>query len=574
MLQHSSPPAATPADTQSAGVRLPIAIETAGVSPVVSIYSDDSGDPGASIKVLTNPTTFNISTTETTEVQFDAGDYELEPGTYWIVIEKPAGSDEISVELTSDDSEDGGGAPGWSINDNKASVDSGASFDDLGGSVHGHTLQFAVRGMVGPADATLSALALRDTSDNAVALDPTFASGTTKYSATVANSVSQIKVAPTANDSNADIEYLDDGDMTLDDADTSTADVFDFDLNVGPNVIKVKVTGEDGTTTETYTVEIRRAEADLLVSNLGQARGGPNDLAQASHAAAVQFTTGSETDGYLISKVLVDMAVTSGTIPRVSIYSDSTGQPGSSLKILTNPSTMPTARTELDFGADNYKLHPSTTYWIVVEFASSSAYRLFTFFTISTAEDTGAAAGWSIGDNGLFTSTGTWSTTPSASIDRFAVKGTVAPPAVSDDASLSALALTDASDNAIALDPTFDSENFGSVFPYSANVVNAISQVKVKPTATDGNAKIRYLDNTDTVLVDADTSTPDVLDLILVEGQNSINIEVTATDGTTIRIYKVLIRPGGDGRTGQQPWASRSRELRSRRSLWWVSNYE
>ena len=60
--------------------------------------------------------------------------------------------------------------------------------------------------------------------------------------------------------------------MTLDDADTSTADVFDFDLVEGPNVVKVKVTGEDGTTTETYTVEIRRAEADLLVSNLGQAR--------------------------------------------------------------------------------------------------------------------------------------------------------------------------------------------------------------------------------------------------------------------------------------------------------------
>ena len=173
-------------------VRLPIAIETADVSPVVSIYSDDSGDPGASIKVLTNPGTFNVSTTETTEVEFDAGDYELEPGTYWIVIEKPAGSDEIRVDFTSDDSEDGGGAPGWSIsNDSKFSSDSGASFDSLGGVLTGNTLQFAVRGTVGPADATLSALTLKDASDNAVALDPTFASDTTSYYyAAVANSVS------------------------------------------------------------------------------------------------------------------------------------------------------------------------------------------------------------------------------------------------------------------------------------------------------------------------------------------------------------------------------------------------
>ena len=85
----------------------------------------------------------------------------------------------------------------------------------------------------------------------------------------MANSVSQITVAPTANDSNADIEYLDDSDATLTDADTNTA-AFDFDLDVGPNVVKVKVTAEDSTTTETYTVRIRRAEADLLVSNLGQ----------------------------------------------------------------------------------------------------------------------------------------------------------------------------------------------------------------------------------------------------------------------------------------------------------------
>ena len=104
---------------------------------------------------------------------------------------------------------------------------------------------------------SLSALTLKDASDNAVALSPSFASGTTSYNAKVANSVSQIKVEPTVNDSNATIEYLDDSDSTLDDADTNTA-VFDFGLNVGSNVVKVKVTAEDGTTTQTYTINVNR----------------------------------------------------------------------------------------------------------------------------------------------------------------------------------------------------------------------------------------------------------------------------------------------------------------------------
>ena len=45
-------------------------------------------------------------------------------------------------------------------------------------------------------DATLSALALTHPDNNAVALSPAFASATTSYSATVANSVSRIKVGP------------------------------------------------------------------------------------------------------------------------------------------------------------------------------------------------------------------------------------------------------------------------------------------------------------------------------------------------------------------------------------------
>ena len=79
-------------------------------------------------------------------------------------------------------------------------------------------MQIGIKGALAPtgsSDATLSALALSDASNNAITLDPTFASGVESYTATVANAVSQIKVEPTKNDANATIEYLDSTDSVL-----------------------------------------------------------------------------------------------------------------------------------------------------------------------------------------------------------------------------------------------------------------------------------------------------------------------------------------------------------------------
>ena len=94
-------------------------------------------------------------------------------------------------------------------------------------------------------DATLSALTLSGIDFG------TFASGTTSYSAQVANSVTQTTVTPTVNDSGAN-HVIKRGGVT--DADGVVA------LSVGSNVITIEVTAEDGTTTQTYTVTVTRAE--------------------------------------------------------------------------------------------------------------------------------------------------------------------------------------------------------------------------------------------------------------------------------------------------------------------------
>ena len=105
-------------------------------------------------------------------------------------------------------------------------------------------------------DATLSGLTLSGVDFG------TFASGTTSYTASVANSVSQTTVIPTVNHSGA--EYV----IKLDGATDADGVV---SLSVGSNVITVEVTAQDGNTALTYTVTVTRSSAlstDATLSGL------------------------------------------------------------------------------------------------------------------------------------------------------------------------------------------------------------------------------------------------------------------------------------------------------------------
>ena len=94
-------------------------------------------------------------------------------------------------------------------------------------------------------DATLKALTLSGIDFGS------FDSTTTSYTASVANSVSHTTVAPTLNDSDASY-VIKIGGVT--DADGTIS------LTVGVNIITIKVTAEDTTTTRTYTIAVTRAE--------------------------------------------------------------------------------------------------------------------------------------------------------------------------------------------------------------------------------------------------------------------------------------------------------------------------
>ena len=263
-------------------------------------------------------------------------------------------------------------------------------------------LQIGIKGALAPtgsSDATLSALALTDADNNAITLDPTFASGLRTYTAEVGSGVTQIKVEPTKNEANATIEYLDSTDSVLSDADVGTPNVFDVDIAEGETVFKVKVTAEDTTFVKTYTVTVTRV--DFLVSNLGQtSRSTPIAISGSLRRVATQFTTGGNIPGYKISEVRIPISIDSASLTiLVSIYSDVSGEPGSSVKPLTHPASITvssTETTEVDFDAGDQKLEANTPYWIVVDkltgTGDSESRRLATTPKIPVLHPAGASA--------------------------------------------------------------------------------------------------------------------------------------------------------------------------------------
>ena len=128
-------------------------------------------------------------------------------------------------------------------------------------------------------DATLSGLTLSEGR-----LSPAFASGTTAYTASVGYTVMRVAVVPSTTDANATVAYLDSSDMPLTDANTVTAEQ-DVDLAVGETVVKVKITAEDTSTVQTYTVTITRTAEDTSLSP------PPGDPVAANPSTAVYSVT-------------------------------------------------------------------------------------------------------------------------------------------------------------------------------------------------------------------------------------------------------------------------------------------
>ena len=328
-------------------------------------------------------------------------------------------------------------------------------------------------------DATLSALVLSNGSD--ITLSPLFASGTMSYTASVASGVDEITITPTVNESNATVQYQDSSDMDITDADATPENGHQVSLDVGENTIKVKVTAEDGTTTETYTVTVTRAEpdsTDATLSALALSSNGSDITLDPSFASDIMSYTASVPNGVDEITITPTVNESNATVQ----YQDS---------------------SDMDItDADDT---PENGHQVPLDVVGENTIKVKV-----TAEDR--------------TTTETYTVT----VTRLSP---------SADATLSALGLS-SNGFLITLSPSFAS----GTTSYTASVPNGVDEITITPTVNESNATVQYQDSSDMDITDAD-DTPEnghqvPLDVV---GENTIKVKVTAEDNITTETYTVTV---------------------------------
>ena len=228
-------------------------------SLTVALWSADILDkPDSSVATLSNPS--DLSTDSGTNIKkFTApANTVLEAEAMYFVHFSSSVDTGVTVDRTHSAGEDADPASGWSINNQRWHRARGTTNN---WSPSFYVARIRVNGtLVGgttlSSDATLTDLELTDNNGAGITLTPTFAPARTSYTAAMANSVDEITIAPTVNDSNAAYEIQDSGGTALTDADSNTTG-FQVALSEGANTIKVEVTGADNTT-QTYQVMVTR----------------------------------------------------------------------------------------------------------------------------------------------------------------------------------------------------------------------------------------------------------------------------------------------------------------------------
>ena len=207
---------------------------------------------------LTAPSSFPATVSSRT-LTFTApnGIHLDKESNYSVVVTPDSSKVRFSLIWSGDES---GDMSGWSIADEARRQLAGGTWYVL--DTTKPVLRIGVYGTVRTTavstDAALSALAVED-EGTALSFDhPSFASTETTYYLSVANSVGVLTVAPATSDDGATVAYRDASNAAITDTHTST-DALDAALAAAANVIKVKVTAENSTTKETYTLHVARA---------------------------------------------------------------------------------------------------------------------------------------------------------------------------------------------------------------------------------------------------------------------------------------------------------------------------
>ncbi|MBL0386542.1 cadherin-like beta sandwich domain-containing protein [Tumebacillus sp. ITR2] len=373
-------------------------------------------------------------------------------------------------------------------------------------------------------------------------LAPVFASGTTTYTANVANAVTSVDVTPTIADGTATLK--------VNGTDATSGNAVTLPLVVGDNTITIQVTAQDGTTQKTYTVTVTRApssNADLSNLTLSQgtlaplfASGTTTYTASVANAVTSVDVTPTIADGTATLKVNGTDATSGNAVTLPLLVGDNTitvqvtAQDGTTQKTYTVTVTRaPSSNADLsNLTLSQGTLAPvfasgTTTYTASVANAVTSvdvtptiADGTATLKVNGTDATSGNAVTLPllVGDNTITVQVtaqdGTTQKTYTVTVTR----------APSSNADLSNLTLSQGT-----LAPVFAS----GTTTYTASVANAVTSVDVTPTIADGTATLK--------VNGTDATSGNAVTLPLVVGDNTITIQVTAQDGTTQKTYTVTV---------------------------------
>ena len=515
------------------------------------------GTPYISFYTLTNPViadgTLTFTAPASATLRKDAG--------YFVVFDSTASDPGNDYEIRGTESESlNSQADGWSLSEDRHARNE----DSASWTTHSAVPLIEINGdaVVQATDANLNALRMRDGNGKLVTYSPYFDSSITSYATNASPKVDRITIQGTAsNDDGATVDYLDEGDQLLTDAD-AVKEGFQVDLEVGANTIHVRVTAEDGSTTRTYTMVVTRrasrVSADALASNLDEHFSkrlfvGNLEPGKILRAQALGFETGGNDAGYVLNSVkILIWELSSSAGVRVRIFSSTAdGNPDSSLYTLSGTIVLPTtdqgpeesARVSTFDAPANATLESNTRYFVVLDSKFSQLYRYYKVWGTKSDDISKVADGWSMNNHrhtGIRNS-GVWTTAdevPFVDVSGYAV-------VPSSDATLSGIGLTwDDAGTAtdIVLDPPFDV----ATTSYTAAVAHGVDRITIDGTKSDSGARVDYFDGADSALTDADGNATG-FQVNLNIGANTIKAKVAASDGETTRTYAVVVtRAAGD----------------------------
>ena len=417
----------------------------------------------------------------------------------------------------------------------------------------------------------------------------TFASGTTSYMATVANSVTHAKLTPALTDTDATVKVGVGTSLTTVTSGSASSAIA---LSVGSNALKVVVTAEDGTTMQTYTVTVTRQASTvatlsgLTASTSTSATGSFTSLSIGTFATSTTSYTATVANSVTHAKLtptLTDSdatvkvgvgtsltAVTSGSASgaiALSVGSNAikavvTAEDGMTMQTYTvtvtrQPSTVATLSgltaststsatgsfTSLNIGTfasgttsytatvANSVTHAKLTPTVTHSAATVMVGKGSSLTTVASGSASGAIA-LSVGSNAIkavvTAEDGTTTQTYTVTVTRQA----------STVATLSGLTAS----TSMSATGTFTSLNIGtfaaSTTSYTASVDNSVTHLKLTPTVADSDATVKVGKGSSLTTVTSGTAS---VAIALLVGSNAIKAVVTAEDGTTTQTYTVTV---------------------------------